>query len=85
MLSKFLLFTEGNSMIKNEENQLQHKQEACPEGLQPKSIQQIREEAEKKLGTTNQEIEERLCNLRANQELDKQVEQKVSEIDIRNI
>jgi hypothetical protein len=72
-------------MIKNQENQLQHKQQACPEGLQPKSIQQIREEAEKKLGTTNQEIDGRLCNLRASEELDKQVEQKLGEIDIRDI
>lgn len=72
-------------MSKNQENQLQHKQQACPEGLQPKSIQQIREEIEKKLGTTNQEIEERLCNLRASQGLDTQVKQKLSTIDIHNL
>jgi hypothetical protein len=68
-------------MIKNEKNQLEYKRQACPEGLQPKSIQQIREEAEKKLGTTNQEIDERLCNLRASQELAKQIEKRLAAIE----
>ncbi|HEY9610308.1 hypothetical protein [Allocoleopsis sp.] len=72
-------------MIKNEENQLEYKRQACPEGFQPKSIQQIREEAEKKVGTTNQEIDGRLCNLRASQELDKQIEQKLAAINIHKL
>ncbi len=72
-------------MIKNKGKQLEYKRQACPKGLQPKSIQQIREEAEKKLGTTNQEIDGRLCNLRASQELDKQIEQKLAAIDIYNL
>lgn len=72
-------------MIKNEKNQLQHKQQACPKGLQTKSIQKIREEAEQRLGTTNQEIDGRLCNLRASQELDKQVQRKLGEINIRGL
>lgn len=60
-------------MIQNTKTQLQHKQEACPEGLQPKSIQEIREETENKLGTTNQEIDARLCNLKASQEIHKRM------------
>lgn len=69
-------------MIKNKKNLLQHKQQACPKGLKTKLIQKIREEAEQRLGTTNKEIDGRLCNLRASQELDKQVQQKLGEIDV---
>jgi len=85
LLPQFLLFTQGDFMLKNKQNQLQRKQKACPKGLHPKSIQQIREEVEKKLGRTNQEIDGRLCNLRASQELKKQVEQKLGALNIRDI
>ncbi|MEW6497468.1 MAG: hypothetical protein AB1589_33945 [Cyanobacteriota bacterium] len=66
-------------MIQNTEIQLQHKQEACPEGLQPKPIQEIREETENELGTTNQEIDARFCNLKASKEIDKYIEEELKD------
>ena len=62
-------------MVHNAETQLQQKQEACPEGLQPKSLQKIREETENKVGTTNQDIDDRLCNAKAEKEIDQQIEE----------
>lgn len=71
-------------MVQNPESQLEHKQEACPEGLQPKSLQEIREETENKLGTTNQEIDDRLCNLKAKEERDQHIEEKLKNEPSKN-
>lgn len=62
-------------MVNNERTDLQHKREACPDELEPKSIQQIREETEKKHRITQQEIDDRLRNLEAEKEIDQHIEQ----------
>ncbi|HEY9667229.1 MAG TPA: hypothetical protein V6C91_10515 [Coleofasciculaceae cyanobacterium] len=62
-------------MVYNDGTDSQHKREASPDGLEPKSIQQIREETEKKQRVTQQEIDDRLCNLEAEKEFDQHIEQ----------
>ena len=71
-------------MIKKKKGKLQHKRKATPQGLFTKSVAQVREETERKLGTSNQEIEDQLYNLKAAKEIDKLIEQTVDNQDDSN-
>jgi len=71
-------------MIKKKKGKLQHKRKATPQGLFTKSVDQVREETERKLGTSNQEIEDQLYNLKAAKEIDKLIEQTVDNQDDSN-
>ncbi len=65
------------SNISNKKENLQHKRKATPKGLYTKSIDQVREETERKLGTSNQEIEDQLDNLKAIKEIENLIEQVI--------
>ncbi|MBD1804973.1 hypothetical protein H6F98_05845 [Microcoleus sp. FACHB-SPT15] len=63
--------------ISNKKGKLQHKRKATPQGLFTKSVAQVREETERKLGTSNQEIEDQLYNLKAAKEIENLIEQVI--------
>ena len=65
------------SNISNKQENLHHKRKATPKGLFTKSVAQVREETERKLGTSNQEIEDQLYNLKAAKEIENLIEQVI--------